>query len=136
MAELLIRVKDKRNQDDPIADRLCTKRGDVIVVCADGHPWSERERTSVDWRILMLPGIDPAYLADLVRPEIEDVQTAGVPPTRTVRARMYALDLEALPLAVRVWLDDDRPTRAASRSLVRTRLAVLAWVLRKTAATP
>lgn len=132
MAELLIRVKDKHNPDDPAADLLCTKRGDVIVVCADGHPWSERERTSVEWRILMLPGIDPADLADLTRPEMEDVQTAGLPPTRMVRARMYALDLAALPAAVRAWLDDKIAGRAQTRSITRTRSQVLAWVKRKT----
>lgn len=134
MAELLIRVKDKTNADDPDADRLCSKRGDVVVVCPDGHPWSEAERTAPYWRIVKLPGIDPADLDELIRPEIDDTPPEpGQPPMRLLRRRAAALDLDALPAAVRAWLDDDSPGRAQTRSLVRGRAAVLALIRRKAA---
>jgi len=42
MAELLIRLKNNTNPD-PVKDRMCYKRGDVVVVMPDGHPWGNSE---------------------------------------------------------------------------------------------
>jgi len=57
MAEMLLRVVDKINDTDDALNAQCTKRGDVIVICPDGWPWSETERTSPDWKIVKVPGV-------------------------------------------------------------------------------
>jgi len=42
MAELLIRLKNNTNAD-PVKDRMCYKRGDIVVVKPDGHHWGRAE---------------------------------------------------------------------------------------------
>lgn len=49
--EILIRVVDK----EPSGSPRFFKAGDVITIQPDGHPWSERERTSAEWRIVRAP---------------------------------------------------------------------------------
>lgn len=51
MAELLVRVIDKIN-DDFYKNCQCTKRGDVIAVKPDGWLWSSEELRNPDWRII------------------------------------------------------------------------------------
>jgi hypothetical protein len=100
MAEFLIRVHDKVNPDDPVKDRRCSKRADVIVACPDRHPWSELERTLPFWRIVKVPGM-----------EMHEAEafTAAEPGTRRadpdVRSRAFRFDLDAL--SDQGWLADD-----------------------------
>ncbi len=42
MAELLIRLRDNTHTD-PAKDRMCYKRGDIVVVMPDGHQWGRAE---------------------------------------------------------------------------------------------
>jgi len=42
MAELLIHLKNNTNAD-PVKDRMCYKRGDIVVVMPNGHPWGSIE---------------------------------------------------------------------------------------------
>jgi len=42
MAELLVRLKNNTHSD-PIKDRMCYKRGDVVLVMPNGHPWGISE---------------------------------------------------------------------------------------------
>ncbi len=42
MAELLIRLKDNTHPD-AVKDRMCYKRGDIVVVMPDGHQWGSAE---------------------------------------------------------------------------------------------
>jgi len=42
MAELLVRLKNNTHSD-PVKDRMCYKRGDVVLVMPDGHPWGNSE---------------------------------------------------------------------------------------------
>jgi len=42
MAELLIRLKNNTHSD-PAKDRMCYKRGDIVVVKPDGHHWGRAE---------------------------------------------------------------------------------------------
>ena len=65
MAELLIRVVDKVN-DSPAKNQLCFKAGDVLHVAADGWQWGTEELANPAWRILKLPGMDPALFRDLL----------------------------------------------------------------------
>jgi hypothetical protein len=89
MAEVLIRVVDKVNPTDPAKDQLCFKAGDVIHVAPDGWGWGSEEVTNPDWRIVKLPGFDPALLADLL--ESQTVVQGDV--THIVRKRAKCLDV-------------------------------------------
>jgi len=42
MAELLIRLKNNTHVD-PVKDRMCYKRGDIVVVMPNGHVWGKEE---------------------------------------------------------------------------------------------
>jgi len=42
MAELLIRLKNNTHPD-AVKDRMCYKRGDIVVVMPDGHQWGRAE---------------------------------------------------------------------------------------------
>lgn len=66
MAELLLRIVDKIGST-PAKDILSSKAGDVVVVCPDGWEWSQMELSSPAWKIIKMPGVDPAALNDLVR---------------------------------------------------------------------
>ena len=87
MAELLVRVVDKTNPNDPVVDAHLLKRGDVVAVCPDGHPWSERERSAEYWQIVRVAGVSVATLLHLVA---EDVSRD---PGRS-RRRVVSLDLD------------------------------------------
>jgi len=74
MAEMLLRVVDKINDTDPVLDAHCTKRGDVIVICPDGWPWSATERTNPDWKIVKVPGVAVDALTGFLAEEPGDHQ--------------------------------------------------------------
>lgn len=104
MAELLVRVVDKTNPDDPYLDAQLTKRGDVICVQPDGWPWGIEELKNPDWRIIKLPGIDPDKLASLLAPEID---ADPLKPSRVLQRRAFRLDLDHAALhGARAVLDD------------------------------
>lgn len=110
MCELLIRARDKVN-DDPQLDAKCYKRGDVVAVVEDGWQWGRVELASPEWRILQLPNVSVEQAQAFVAEEVEDDPAQ---PSRMLRRRGWAFDLEALPAAVRAWLADDSrktPTR-------------------------
>lgn len=130
MADLLIRIRDKESSGDAETDALQFKRGDVIAVMPTPHPWSERERTNPDWRILRLPNIDAADLSALLRPENE---TQAVARPRLMRKRNAALDLDSVnwPQAIIDWLrDDTRAQPILSRNF--TRAQAVAFIKAKT----
>ena len=98
MAELLIRVVDKHNAEDPYLDAQCLKRGDVVVVCEDGHPWSETELTTPEWRVVRVPGVSVVQSEAFIGPEIEDNPAQ---PSRMLRRRAFKFDLDS-PVAEKV----------------------------------
>lgn len=105
MCELLLRVVDKINRDDPRLDSKCTKRGDVIVAVDDGWSWSPAERTNPDWRIIRLPNVTLSEAQSFLAPEPED--TPETPsPFRQRRAFRFDADSPALPAAFATWLAD------------------------------
>lgn len=92
MCELLVRVVDKVNPNDPLADLQCHKAGDVIVAVDDGHQWGRAEVANPEWRIVRVPG---ASIADVSGLLAEEPQVQGLP--EAVRARRgFRLDLDAL----------------------------------------
>lgn len=53
--ELLVRIRDKINLNDPYFHDMLTKRGDVIVVKSDGHAWGKEEIANPEWIIIRVP---------------------------------------------------------------------------------
>lgn len=95
MAELLIRVVDKRSGSAE-ADRRLLQRGHVVVVVADGWQWGRGELSDPAWRILRVPGLQPDDLASLVAEEPATQAHVSQPP----RLRAFSLQIDCGPLAV------------------------------------
>jgi hypothetical protein len=104
MCEVLVRVRDKVNEDF-YRDTKCTKRGDVIVVAPDGWPWGNDELTLPFWRIVKLPNISVSEASTLLAPEVD---TDPANPSKTLQRRAFKLDLSNvnLPQAVIDFLKD------------------------------
>lgn len=112
MAELLLRVVDKSNPDDPYKDVKLTKRGDVIVVMPDGWAWGAEELSNPQWRILKWPALSMSAASAFLSPEIDTApQPVGDNPMLQRRGFSFDLDAAIIPAGLRTWLADD--TRAA-----------------------
>ena len=90
MAELLVMVED-RVSPDPHRNVKLPKRGDVVVACPDGWPWSPAERTAPFWTIVRCPGLPADATSGLLAPEPGDEIVQ-----RTLQGRAFGLDLDAL----------------------------------------
>lgn len=100
MAQILVRVIDKVNPDDPYLDIQCMKRGDVVAVVSDDHVFSEYELSAPWWRVIKVPGVDPAKLSAYTAPEEGDWRV-----TKTLRKRVFKFDLDAYLTAKRVSIE-------------------------------
>lgn len=119
MAEFLIRVKDKVNPDSPYLDVRCLKRGDVVDVCPDGWPWSQKELTEPFWRIVAVSGMTLDEAKTFLEPEPGDINL-----NRMLRRRAFFVDVDntSLPKAIKTWIaDDTRATPILSITLTRIR---------------
>lgn len=96
MVEMLIRVEDKRNLDDPEMDAKLTKRGDVIVVMPDGWNWGRAELSAPFWRIVRVPLTMDEANAMLG----EQKDTDPLNPSRVLRRRAFKYDLDAIMAAL------------------------------------
>lgn len=104
MCEMLVRVVDKVNRDDPYLDAQCTKRGDVIAICQDGWPWSGAELKNPDWRVIKIPKVSVLEAQAFLQPEL-DADPKN--PSRVLQRRAFKVDLEnAELLPVKTVLDD------------------------------
>lgn len=110
MAELLVRVRDKINSDFYL-NCQCTKRGDVIVVQADGWAWGKEELSNPDWRIIKIPSITVSEALAYTAPEL-DVDLKN--PSKTLQRRAFRIDIDnvAIPAGIKAYLLDN--TRATS----------------------
>lgn len=70
MAEVLIQFVDKVPSTDPKYVENY-RIGDVIDIKPDGWGWTPRELTNPSWRVIKLPGIDPALLDVLLGVEFD-----------------------------------------------------------------
>lgn len=79
MCELLLRVRD-RDSRTPAQRNAQAVAGDVIVVVEDGHQWGDMEVANSDWRIIQLPGLPAAAIAQsvAVRPDPREPQRIAV----------------------------------------------------------
>jgi hypothetical protein len=124
VAELLIKARDA-SHDDPETDRRgCYKRGDVVTVQDDGHPWGRKEGLP-NFIILRIPGAARALAERLADEQDDDdsgtlLQDADGMRGRH-RRRRWRIDIDDLPAAVRTAL---MTTGAApiTRVQIRTRL--------------
>lgn len=90
MAELLTRVIDKVNAEDFYQDCQCSKRGDVIVVQADGWLWGKDELSLPEYRVLQVPGLSVSEAEAMLSPELD---TDPTHPSLTLQRRAFHLDL-------------------------------------------
>ena len=130
MCELLVRVVDKSNPDDPYLDARCTRRGDVITVQPDGWPWGVQEQLSPDWRIVRVPGVSVGDAASLLAPEPE---TDPQNPSRMLQARLFKLNLDGHSEQLDAWLANAKRTRKRVFRLGIDRDALLGLRVRKPA---
>lgn len=90
--ELLIRVVDKLPRSaDRDTDNGRTKRGDVIAICPDGHPWGIEERTNPEWRLVRSVDLLDNDRGNWLSPE---VLQAGV--TYRPRKRGWYIDIDSM----------------------------------------
>ncbi len=90
MAELLVRTMDK-DQPDPYLAGQCLGRGDIVVVCPDGHKWSDEERNAKHWTIINVPGATEDDFSHFMTPEPGDIKL-----DRMLLRRPFKLDLDAI----------------------------------------
>lgn len=87
MCEILLRVRDKDSKS--VDQRLMqNKAGDAVVVVEDGHQWGDEEVSNPDWRVLRLPGLPAAAVADLMH--VRTNERNGV--TTAKKARYIEID--------------------------------------------
>lgn len=96
MAELLIRVRDKAGHN-----ALLLGEHEVVVVCADGWPWSQLERTSPDHRIVRVPDARD----DALRFSVPEA--SADPDYHVVRRRHFKLDPAKFSPEFAAWYADD-----------------------------
>jgi len=91
MAELLVRIVDKVNPNDPALDLQCLKRGDVVTIGEDGWPWSGKELSNPDWKVMYFPGASMSAAESYLAPELPD----GPDDMTPKRRRAFAFNLLA-----------------------------------------
>lgn len=129
MAELLVRVVDKVNRDDPYLDAKCLKRGDVVCVCPDGWKWSPAELKNPDWRVLHMPGLSVEKAEVFLGPEIDEDPKN---PSKMLRRRAFKIDLDStlLPAGVKQATQDGAKVES-KLSVPLTEVAALALKVAK-----
>lgn len=90
MAEMLVRVVDKVNPDDPRKDARLTKRGDVIVVQPDGWAWTATELAGDPWIVVKVPGVPESDLSAYLMEEPEDLARP-----KLLQRRAFKFDIDA-----------------------------------------
>lgn len=126
MCEVLIRVLDKVNPNDPYLDCKLFKRGDIVTIQDDGWVWTPEEKSNPDWRIIKFTAIPLAQAISYLDPQL-DVDKAN--PSRMLRRRKFSFDIDnlTLPAAFRTWLADG--TRAApTRSIGLTGAQLIGYM--------
>ncbi len=96
--EALIQPFDQESDSSNNENDTSLKKGDVIVIFPEGHPWSESEKTS--YLILKLKLIEDDA-NKLVEAETEEIQgkeseEGRAMERRTIRARKYRIKIESL----------------------------------------
>lgn len=109
MAQLVIMMADV-NSADVYKDVKLFKRGDVIEVADDDAVFSAFEQAHRPWRILKFPHVSVSEARALLSRELPVAPQllSGVPdPMLQVRGFYLDVDMADLPVAMRIYLDDD-----------------------------
>lgn len=93
MAELLIRVVDKVN-DDFYLNLKCTKQYDVIVADKNGAPWQRLDLKNDDWRIIRFP-ITVAQAQIYLEPQDDGKDPKDQTKSKTLLRRAVKIDLDS-----------------------------------------
>lgn len=123
MCEILLRVVDKVNYENPYKNAECLKRGDVVVVVEDGHVWGAQELRNPDWRILKVPGVSVSAASAFLG---EELDSNPGKPSLTLQSRAFGFDLEHknLPGDFAAWIADGaRGQRTYTLSVTDAKLA-------------
>jgi hypothetical protein len=115
MAELLVKAVDAVHRD-PIKDRACYKRGDIVDVRPDGHPWG-REEGPPKFTIVKMPGVPAKDLAYLIQPQMESMALEGDGAMVLRREWRMNLDDEDLPKKIRDKTDAKEPVSVTKSEL-------------------
>lgn len=65
MAEILLKARDHVSSD-PSLNKQLYKRGDIVCIQPDNHPWTPTERDRKLFCIIHVPRVKPAALQDLL----------------------------------------------------------------------
>lgn len=103
MAELLI-VAQSHHHPDPVEDRAgAYKRGDVVDVREDGFDWGRLLKSYwPKFAVVKIPGVSVASVEKYIRPEMNSLA-----PDQVLTRRLYRLEIDTIPLAVRRALKRD-----------------------------
>lgn len=98
MAEILIKASDNVNPD-PELDKFCYKRGYVVCVMPDGHPWGKKECLP-DFVVLKVPNMTVENTLQYLQEKLENPQTIN---QKAIGRRVKKLNVDStlLPLAKR-----------------------------------
>jgi len=112
VARLCIRIQPNNHPTDAALNALRTQEGDVVCVVEDGHAFSPSELACGHYRILDLPGVDPADCNHLVEPvtDADEIMT---------RRRKVALNPALLKAGV--WAERKTATLAQVTALLMAR---------------
>ena len=103
MAEFLIRARDGATTGDATRDaRDVYRRGDVVVIAPDGHPWGREEHpataTGRPFVIVKVPGLTVEQARRFAALDTITDPVTGRPVMR--RRRRWRVEADALPLTV------------------------------------
>ena len=90
--EALVNVVDQKSGNAEEDRRSSLKKGDVIAVFPEGHPWTDTEKTSYLIVKIKLEAEDVTKLTEGVTKEAKK-EGEEAPQQETVQARKYNLDI-------------------------------------------
>lgn len=99
MSEFLFKRRDNAN-DDPVIDRACYKRGDLVAIQPNGWPWGKEEHPSTssnpNFFLVKVPDVNLSEnrITQLLRLD------EALDGTLLSRA-LYRAEIDAIPAAIR-----------------------------------
>ena len=76
MAEILIMNRDNTHQDPTKNETSCWKKGDIVFIADDNHPWGKEELNEEIFKIIKIPGSITAMIRMFRQPWITQKDTA------------------------------------------------------------
>lgn len=92
--ELVLFIVDQPVSRDAAQDAKRYKAGDVIEARPDGFQWGREDCRNPNWRIIRVPGMQPAEAETLLARELP----TAFAPNRMLQRRRLKLDIEQLDI--------------------------------------